>query len=95
LQAVGFALPILSPGSRCALTAPFQPYLCPKAIGGIFSAALSRRLPSVAVSHHRALSCPDFPPPPFCFAKAKRQGRSPDPLFLFTFECYIINYDLL
>jgi len=32
-------------------------------IGCIFSVALSRGLPRVAVSHHRALSCPDFPPP--------------------------------
>ena len=40
---------------------PFQPYLCPKAIGGMFSVALSLGLPPVAVSHHRALSCPDFP----------------------------------
>ena len=30
LQAVGFTLPKTSPSSRCALTAPFQPYLCPE-----------------------------------------------------------------
>jgi len=30
LQAVGFALPPLLPATRCALTAPFQPYLCPE-----------------------------------------------------------------
>ncbi len=32
-----------------------------RAIGGVFSVALSLGLPPVAVSHHRALSCPDFP----------------------------------
>jgi len=31
-------------------------------IGCVFSAALSRGSPRVAVSHHRALSCSDFPP---------------------------------
>ena len=33
-----------------------------RAIGGLFSVALSRGSPRVAVSHHRALSCSDFPP---------------------------------
>jgi len=33
-----------------------------RAIGCVFSAALSRGFPRVAVSHHRALSCSDFPP---------------------------------
>ena len=32
-----------------------------EAIGCVFSVALSRGLPRVAVSHHRALSCSDFP----------------------------------
>jgi hypothetical protein len=31
-------------------------------IGCVFSVALSRGSPRVAVSHHRALSCSDFPP---------------------------------
>jgi len=31
-------------------------------IGCVFSAALSRGSPRVAVSHHRALPCSDFPP---------------------------------
>jgi len=31
-------------------------------IGCVFSVALSRGLPRVAVGHHRALSCSDFPP---------------------------------
>ena len=42
----------------------------------MFSAALARELPRVAVSHHRALSCSDFPP-------AEINRRSPDPLFAF------------
>ena len=29
LLRVGFTLPLLLPTARCALTAPFQPYLCP------------------------------------------------------------------
>jgi len=44
LHPVGFSMPALSPGPRCALTAPFHPYLIPlaRAIGGSFSVALSR-----------------------------------------------------
>ncbi len=62
-------------------------------IGCVFSVALSLRLPSVAVSHHHALSCSDFPPPLLRFcplprlasgdagaSEAKRRGRPPDPL---------------
>lgn len=43
LHAMGFTVPRLSPNGRCALTAPFHPYLCPasRAIGGLFSVALS------------------------------------------------------
>ena len=33
-----------------------------KPIGGMFSVALSLGLLRVAINHHRALSCPDFPP---------------------------------
>ena len=83
LQAVGFALPAPSPMPRCALTAPFHHCLRHRRVGCVFSVALSRGLPRVAVSHHRALSCSDFPPPPFCFAKTKQRGRPPDPLFIY------------
>src|SRR5215469_1539065 len=47
LLRVGFTLPRLLPGARCALTAPFHPYLRPRAQpklsteGGIFSVALA------------------------------------------------------
>ncbi len=46
LHPVGFSLPVLSPGPRCALTAPFHPCLIlhAEAIGGSFSVALSRAL---------------------------------------------------
>ena len=56
LLPVGFALPPLLPGARCALTAPFHPY--PRAgrgrrEGGLFSVALSLGSPPPAVSRHR------------------------------------------
>ena len=60
LLAVGFALPSMSPSTRCALTAPFHPY-SPKA-SGIFSVALSLGSPRVGVTNHCALSSSDFPP---------------------------------
>ena len=56
-----------------------------RAIGGVFSVALSLGSPRAAVSRHRALSCSDFPPD--CF----RRRRPPDPLNLY----YIIDYQLL
>ena len=56
LLPVGFTLPPLSPGARCALAAPFHP--CPQAgrsrrAGGLFSVALSLGSPPPAVSRHR------------------------------------------
>ncbi|KMQ73783.1 hypothetical protein BPMI_02172 [Candidatus Burkholderia pumila] len=57
---------------RCALTAPFHPYLiyglAPEAIGGLLSVALFRVSPRMAVSHHPALWSPDFPRPRAAFA---------------------------
>ena len=64
LLPVGFALPVLSPEPRCALTAPFHPYraaLLRRPRGGLFSVALSRPLRVVGVTHHRVLWSPDFP----------------------------------
>ena len=51
------------PGRWCALTAPFHPYLCTanRAIGGLFSVALSFGSPRLAVSQHPALWSPDLP----------------------------------
>jgi hypothetical protein len=53
------------PDRWCALTAPFHPYLCTasRAIGGLFSVALSCGSPRLAVSQHPALWSPDLPQP--------------------------------
>src|SRR5476651_911335 len=50
LLSVGFAVPPLLPKARCALTAPFHPYLFP---GGLLSVALSLRSPPPDVIRHR------------------------------------------
>ncbi len=79
LLRVGFTLPLLLPTARCALTAPFQPYLCPGsktgAIGGVFSAALSVGSRPPGVTWHSALWSPDFPPHPPSRHKTKRGCR--------------------
>jgi len=63
------------------------------AIGCVFSVALSRGLPRVAVSHHRALSCSDFPPPAaFAFAKQNSGGDRPTHSLHFII---LLNYKLL
>ena len=49
------------PVARCALTAPFHPYLSPKAIGGMFSVALSVGSRPPGVTWHLVLWSPDFP----------------------------------
>ena len=55
LLPVGFTLPPLLPGARCALAAPFHP--CRRGTspcaGGLFSVALSLGSPPPAVSRHR------------------------------------------
>ncbi len=65
LLRVGFSLPLRLPATRCALTAPFHPYLrARKPAGGIFSVALIRRTSfepaPPAVNRHAALWRPDF-----------------------------------
>lgn len=79
LLRVGFTLPLLLPAARCALTAPFQPYLClgskTEAIGGIFSAALSVGSRPPGVTWHSALWSPDFPPHPPSRRKTKKRCR--------------------
>ena len=56
----GWGLPCRSvlPPARCALTAPFHPYL---QAGGIFSVALSVGSHPPGVTWHPALRSPDFP----------------------------------
>jgi hypothetical protein len=64
LLPVGFTLPPLLPGARCAFAAPFRPCLrgaawlprggpCGPCAGGLFSVALSLGSPPPAVSRHR------------------------------------------
>ena len=63
----GWSLPCheLLPVARCALTAPFHPYLIPLAwaIGGFLSVALVVGSRPPGVTWHPALWSPDFPPP--------------------------------
>ena len=68
LLRMGFALPRPSPDGRCALTTPFHPYRL--MAGGLFSVALSVRLPCLEVIQHPALWSPDFPRPAFNQAAA-------------------------
>lgn len=49
------------PGCWWSLTPPFHPYPVENPPGGLFSVALSRGSPRVAVSNHPALWSPDFP----------------------------------
>ncbi len=54
LLLVGFAVPLTLPPARCALTAPFHPYLLTDlGAGGLLSVALSRGLPPPGVTRHR------------------------------------------
>ena len=64
LLQVGFAVPLLLPAPRCALTAPFHPYhaCLATAFGGLLSVALSVGLRPPGVTWHLALWSPDFPP---------------------------------
>ena len=55
----GLPSPRLLPTARCALTAPFHPYL---RTGGFLSAALSVGSRPPGVTWHPALRSPDFPP---------------------------------
>ena len=64
LLRVGFTVPLPLPVARCALTAPFHPYLCTTwwAIGGLFSVALAVGSRRPGVTWHPAQWSPDFPP---------------------------------
>src|SRR3954453_4770064 len=64
LLRVGFTEPHRSPGARWSLTPPFHPYqhvVRRRGAGGLFSGALSRGSPRVAVNDHPALWSPDVP----------------------------------
>ena len=66
LLPVGFSVPPLLPKTRCALTAPFHPYLpTPKAMeGGLLSVALSLGLTPPEVIRHRVSMEPGLSSPP-------------------------------
>ena len=51
LLRVGFTMQSVLPQTRCALTAPFQPY---RLLGGLFSVALSLKSPSPGFLRHPA-----------------------------------------
>ena len=75
LLPVGFALPLLLPIARCALTAPFHPYLSwPKPEGGLLSVALSLGSPPAAVSRHRVSMEPGLSSP-ICIDTERSPGR--------------------
>jgi len=59
LLRAGFCLPPVLPRARCALTAPFHPYLVRP--GGMFSVPLSFRSPWPGVTRRTALRSSDFP----------------------------------
>jgi len=63
-----------------------SPLLVPIArdVSRVFSVALSLGLPPVAVSHHRALPCPDFPP------RTRRCGATTRPTHLIDYLLMII-----
>ncbi|EWM13836.1 hypothetical protein KUTG_04140 [Kutzneria sp. 744] len=64
------------PGCWWSLTPPFHPYpAASRRPGGLFSVALSRGSPRVAVSNHPALWSPDFPRRR---TGARRRGRPAD-----------------
>lgn len=66
LLPVGFTVPPLLPGARCALTAPFHPYRGPRTAGGLLSVALSLGSPPPAVSRHRVSVEPGLSSPDGC-----------------------------
>jgi hypothetical protein len=68
LLPVGLALPLLLPGTRCALTAPFQPCRGFRPVGGVISVALSLGSPPPDVIRHRVSVEPGLSSTP-CFRK--------------------------
>ena len=85
LLRVGFTLPQLLPVARCALTAPFHPYLTRQAVtGGIFSAALSVGSHPPGVTWHSVLWSPDFPPQTIKDCLARLPGQLPQQFYTIT-----------
>ena len=69
LLPVGFTVPALLPDRRCALTAPFHPYLRRNA-GGLLSVALSLGSPPPGVTRHRVSLEPGL-------SSARHTGQQP------------------
>ena len=76
LLPVGFAMPPLLPGARCALAAPFHPclFLANEDIGGLLSVALSLGSPPPGVTRHRRSAEPGLS------SRVQAPPRPPDPL---------------
>ena len=76
LLPLGFAMPLMLPSARWALTPPFHPYLCtgepvPSAVCSLLHFP-SRLLPRPGVTWQRALWSPDFPR---ALARPRPSGR--------------------
>ncbi|CDX20409.1 hypothetical protein MPLA_1190089 [Mesorhizobium sp. ORS 3359] len=75
LLPVGFALPLLLPVARWALTPPFHPCRG-RSRGGLLSVALSLGSPPPAVSRHRVSMEPGLSSPAtFRFSRARPPGQ--------------------
>jgi hypothetical protein len=75
LLPVGFAVPSLLPGPRCALTAPFHPY-SGRSRSGLLSVALSLGSPPAAVSRHRISMEPGLSSPTETGAVTRSTGEA-------------------
>jgi hypothetical protein len=87
-------VPLLLPGARCALTAPFHPCLCPRlaprAIGGLLSAALSVASRRPGVTRHPALWSSDFPRHP----RVPRSSLASQPTFSYELRAELLAAEL-
>ena len=75
LLPVGFTMPFPSPGTRCALTAPFHPYPASRrsaSPGGLLSVALSLGSPPPGVTRHRVSVEPGLSSP-----RSRKNGERP------------------
>ena len=82
----GFPCRRMLPPTRCALTAPFQPYRPPERdLGGIFSVALSIGFHLPGVTWHSVLWSPDFPPRIIQDYSARLPGQLPGGIL---HQCY-------
>jgi len=68
-------MPPLLPEARCALAAPFHPYLPANRVGGLLSVALSLGLPPAGVTRHRCSAEPGLSSRACAPAAARPSGR--------------------